>query len=77
MNKNKILLFIFGVIAFSALVYAAFLISEEEVLTCSDTDGGVVVNVTGTISGQKLAPNFPDHTKTDLCVNCTKMGRKV
>ena len=54
-----------------AIVFAATLERQFQVQTCSDSDGGLVFNVTGTVSGIKLSG--ANYSYTDFCKDTTKI----
>ena len=63
--KKQIILLVFSVVILSAIVIAATLQWEREVLTCSDSDGGLNFNITGTASGLTLTGM--NYSYTDFC----------
>ena len=60
----------FAVLLAGAVLAATF-IEQRKVLTCADTDGGVVTNVTGTVSGVTLVGG--NYSLTDLCKTNTTL----
>lgn len=67
MDKKIILASIFSLVILSAFVYAAILIGEREVLTCSDSDGGIDFGTFGNVSGITLGGS--PYSRTDFCLN--------
>ena len=60
------------IVTLSAIVYAATLQWQRQVSTCTDTDGGLNFNVTGTASGVTLFG--ANYSFTDYCVNNNMLG---
>jgi len=65
--KTKIALITLGIVFLSTVAIALTLITEREVLTCTDTDGGIDLTLQGVISGQRLTGGNYSHT--DYCLN--------
>jgi len=65
MDKRLIFSFVLVVLFSSVFVFALTLLREVPVASCTDSDGGLNVNITGTISGATL--NGTNFTRTDYC----------